>query len=425
MNGRRNRAVYVVGVGSVSPLGACSRQAWRAYAEGREGVGLRAIGSFALPVGAIDSEGERQLASLARESPNFVRLDRSTCLALLAAREAFAQAGFAGRESGTGVILGSSRGATTTLEVRHAEFLATGRTLARTSPTTTLGNLASSVARDLGAGSLCGEISSACSSSLQALIFGVAWLHAGFGERCLVGGAEAPLTPFTLAQLKALGILARAGDPKPACRPLARPVQNGLVLAEGACIIALECLEPEQAAASGALAEVSAIGSAVDRAPSATGVSETGEGIVHAMSRALSVHDGGVDAVVVHAPGTVRGDQAELAAVRQLFGRDFAALCSAKWQMGHTLGASGAFGVDLALCLLDGVRPKAPPYDTDLGPPRERVNSVMVNAAGFGGSWSSVILRSVQVARGRISEPEPLEQPAFTGPWPAAVRRSC
>lgn len=393
MNRRTRPRLYVVGVGSVSALGVSSRQSWAAYAEGRQAVAVRSIGPFTAPVGCIDDRGEHCLAELSRSIPDLARLDRSTCLAFLAAREAWQQSCFEQRRSEVGVILGSSRGATETLEARHAEFLETGRTLARTSPTTTLGNLASGVARNLGASALCGEISSACSSSLQAFTFGASWLLAGLGQICLVGGAEAPLTPFTLAQMRSLGLMAKSEDPKPACRPLARAPRNGLVLSEGACVLALE--RPPDGMARRALAEISGIGSAVDRAPSPTGVSESGEGILRAMSQALSMHGRGVDAVVMHAPGTIKGDLAERVAVQQLLGRDFRGLCSAKWQMGHTLGASGAFGIDLALGLLSGIRQKPAPYPSYLTPPSVPVTSVMVNAAGFGGSWSSVILKRV------------------------------
>jgi 3-oxoacyl-(acyl-carrier-protein) synthase len=315
-------------------------------------------------------------------------------MGLLAAREAIAAAGLATRDSPVGVIVASSRGATETLEQRHAEFISTGRARSISSPTTTLGNLSSTIAHELNGVGVAETVSSACTGSLHALLLGVAWLRSGMGDACLVGGAEAPLTPFTFAQFSALGLLGQGEQElPPPCRPLATDPSNRLVLGEGACILALENLSPRGAEQRGALAELSGVGASIEKAASLTGITERGDALAHSMARALAEHEGTVDAVVVHAPGTKNGDLAELSALRRVFGAHLPALCSNKWQMGHTFGASGAFGVELALALLAGVQPAEPPYASALGPLPREVRSVMVNAAGFGGTAVSVVLR--------------------------------
>jgi 3-oxoacyl-(acyl-carrier-protein) synthase len=385
------RGIYLTSIGSISALGASSSEATDAYASGLSGIATRRIEDRRVPVGALSLASEERLAELTREQPAYARLDRSTRLAVRAAREALRRATPA--PAAIGVILGSARGATESFERGHTRFAATGRVPSHTSPTTTLGNLASNVARELGAEGFIAELSSACTSSIQSLLLGVAWLRAGLGRACLVGGAEAPLTAFTLAQMEALGLLAEESTAGAPYQPLARPSRNRLVLGEGACLLLLEALNREEALERGALAEIIGVGASVEKGPSSTGISHDGDGLARAMAEALRGHGASVDAVVVHAPGTRNGDRAELAALSRVFEDRVPALCSAKWQTGHTLGASGAFGIELALGLISGVRPSSPPYDSELGAPQGSVDRVLVNSAGFGGVAASVLLK--------------------------------
>jgi 3-oxoacyl-(acyl-carrier-protein) synthase len=388
-----NRGVYVVGSGALSAVAPSVKAARAAYARGVCSIAPRRIGDQVHHVGTLCPSGEEKLTELAATRPASKNLDRTVCLGLLAARAAIASSDFSERASPVGVIVASSRGATESLEHHHSEFLSTGRTGVFSSPTTTLGSLASSIAHELASRGIAETISSACTSSLHALLLGVAWLRAGLGDACLVGGAEAPLTPFTLAQFSALGLIRQDDGGEPACRPLALQSLNQLVLGEGACVLGLESLSRRGAELRGALAEVSGIGTCVEKARSMSGITKEGDALTNAMGRALADHGEQVDAVVVHAPGTKNGDAAELAALRRVFGTNLPALCSSKWQMGHTFGAAGALGVEFALALLSGVRPAEPPYASALRAPAGDVRSVMVNAAGFGGSAVSVVLR--------------------------------
>lgn len=323
-------------------------------------------------------------------------------LAVLATRDALdAQAKRPESPRPSAVFFGSSRGATNLLETAHGDFLVQGRVPPRTSPSTTLGNLASNVARygmrscDARADDAF-ELSSACSSSFSAIQLAVAWLRAGLARACLAGGAESALTPFTLAQLAALGLLnRRQGEPAP-CRPLALDSSNTMALAEGACALVLERMTRADARARSALAEIGGIGSSIECAASPTGISPNGDALLRSMRAACAELTGAPDAVVVHAPGTARGDRAELAAIRALFGDDGPALCSNKWLLGHTFGASGALSIELALALLEGVVPAAPPYASFLTQPKRPVRSVLVNAMGFGGLALSVLLRATE-----------------------------
>jgi 3-oxoacyl-(acyl-carrier-protein) synthase len=306
------------------------------------------------------------------------------------------------------VFRGSPRGATNLLEAAHRDFLVNQRVPTRTSPSTTLGNLASNVFRyAIDAPEACAfDLSTACSSSLVAVLLATAWLKAGMGRVCLAGGAESALTAFTLAQLEAVGLLNQQLRPEPYCRPLASEPSSAMVMAEGACALVLERLEDDDPRRLCALAEVVGVGSAVERVPSPTGITLRGEALERAMQTASANSPRDPDAIVVHAPGTARGDRAELTAIRAIFGEKLPALCSNKWQIGHTFGASGALGIDFALALLGGIVPATPPYPTLLSAPASPARSVLVNAAGFGGLAVSILLHAIDRSE---SHPPPLE----------------
>ena len=397
--------IYITALGSVSALGD-SATAWKAYAAGTCGLRTVSRSDYHGPLGVVDAATEARLESLVRESRELAQLDRSVLLALLSSRDAL----LSQPELPSAVFMGSSRGATNLLEAAHRDFLVNQRVPTRTSPSTTLGNLASNVFRyAIGGPEACAfDLSTACSSSLVALLLATAWLKAGMGRVCLAGGAESALTAFTLAQLEALGLLNRQLRPEPYCRPLASEPSNAMVLGEGACSLVLECLEDDDPRRLCALAEVVGVGSAVERVPSPTGISVRDEALQRAMQTARANSLRAPDAIVVHAPGTARGDRAELTAIRAIFGDNLPALCSNKWQIGHTFGASGALGVGFALALLSGVVPATPPYPTLLGAPASKARSVLVNAAGFGGLALSVLLHAVD----QVREPSPLSNTA-------------
>ena len=131
-------------------------------------------------------------------------------MALYVSRRAFLEAKIV--DMNMGINFGSSRGATELFEKYFEEFRNTQQVSTFTSPATTLGNIASWVAHDL---QLQGpEISHSitCSTGLHAVLNGIAWLQAGFSQSFLVGASEAPLTPFTLAQLAALKVYSNYKD---------------------------------------------------------------------------------------------------------------------------------------------------------------------------------------------------------------------
>ncbi|MBC6699226.1 beta-ketoacyl synthase N-terminal-like domain-containing protein [Hymenobacter puniceus] len=295
------------------------------------------------------------------------------------------------------VSIGSSRGATGRLEEFHAGFLAGGSVPAMASPLTTLGNVASWVAFDAGSpGGAALSHSSTCSSAFQALGNALAWLKAGMATRFMAGGTEAPLTDFTLAQMRAIGIY----SPLPAtdwpCRPGAgRP--STFVLGEGAAVFALEQFSAAQVAAeTRPLLVLAGVGFGFEAISSKTGLSPEGRHFQQAIRQALTqaaLSPADIDAVVLHSPGTPAGDAAERAALRAIFGAELPLLLSNKWLLGHTLGASAALSLDFACHVLETQQWPAPPFTTDLASAADKpIRRILVNAAGFGGNAASVVV---------------------------------
>ncbi len=401
-------AVVVRGVGAVSALGFEADEAYAAAPAFQE-LAFAPPGS-AVAVAAVAPDVEETLAQL-RTEPALRALDRAALLGVLAARRAVGRAGWlTAAASGPdapeiAIGLGSSRGATGRLETAHADFLTTGRAAPTTSPLTTPGHLAAAIAHDLEArGAVAGAAvshSSTCSSALQALGTGFAWLTAGLADRYLAGGTEAPLTAFTVAQLRAVGIYSDLFADDLPCRPGATgATANTFVLGEGAAVFALERAVPRPGDVV-----LRAVGFGFERAGSRTGITPTGEHFQRAMRQALRLANrepADVDALILHAPGTVAGDAAELAAVQAVFGvegrgRRYPALLSNKWLLGHTLGAAGALSLDLAIWLLRNPIAAAPApgyagFLTGVGRPARPRRCVLVNAAGFGGNAACVVV---------------------------------
>jgi 3-oxoacyl-(acyl-carrier-protein) synthase len=207
--------ISITGMASVSPLGADLSAVWQAYLKEQSYLKVKQFDLFDAWVGALSQADDAEIERLRNSDPNYRKLDRSVLLALYTSRKAFSQVAW---NRDFGVNIGSSRGATSLFEKFHDAFLKHpfGKTETRTSPTTTLGNIASWVAHDLQTKGPAISHSITCSTALHALLNGVAWMRSGMVKCFLVGGSEAANTPFTIAQMKALKIDASSvSDPYP------------------------------------------------------------------------------------------------------------------------------------------------------------------------------------------------------------------
>ncbi|MFB9864796.1 beta-ketoacyl synthase N-terminal-like domain-containing protein [Rufibacter immobilis] len=405
MESRKEKEWIVIrGAGSVSGLGGILEEVRHSMVTGKNCFSyLPSLGSDT-PVAPLSSAAETLLQELLLETPAYASVDRSVQLAILAARQAVAQAGWSTDEEAIGINIGSSRGATGLFEQYYREFLEQPeqRLSPSASPSTTLGNIASWVANDLGASGPLISHSVTCSTALQAFANGVAWLKAGMAKRFLVGGSEAPLTPFTLAQMKGVGIYSKLAAQDTPCRPFNQQGLNTFVLGEGAAIFALErmTLTELRGLDLHEAVVVEAVGLGFERSPSKTGITKDGQHFQEAMKDALahsSITPSGIDAIVAHAPGTRAGDAAEMAALETVFENKLPPLFSNKWLLGHTLGASGALSAITALHLLSSPSSASPEYASALvgNEVPASMRTIMINAAGFGGNAASLLIRKI------------------------------
>lgn len=280
------------------------------------------------------------------------------------------------------IHLGSARGATATWEKEFRAFSEGKRMGLHASPLTTLGNMAFHAARLAGLQSNVLDQSMTCSSGLHSVIEAARRIQTGEIHKALAGGVEAPLTDFTHAQFENLKLLSHETAPFP-CRPLASKRSNQLVLAEGGALFAL----------SNEKSEVEILGYGESWTNSTHSLAFASGALIDSMTKALKMaHLSSVDAVLVHAPGTKQGDLEEATAVRKVLGPEVR-MVPTKWLTGHTLGASGPVAMMLGMQLLFGEK-LVVPYDIE-GQVEEdgRMETILVNATGFGGNAASVVLR--------------------------------
>ncbi|WP_367388399.1 beta-ketoacyl synthase N-terminal-like domain-containing protein [Lewinella sp. LCG006] len=379
-----SKRISIVGWGSASALGHNAEDIWQAYSLPNTAINHHE-GDW---VARLPSSTEARLQALSQQEKGYQRLDRSVLLAMLAGEQALKQSGWAQQKIECGLYLGSSRGATGSWEAYFQQFLDQKERLSpQSSPLTTAGNLATHTAQHLGLYGFTSDNSITCSTALHALANAVVWLESGRYKHFLAGGTEAPLTPFTLAQMNALKIYAQLSDtPYPSRSLDLNKTDNTMVLGEGSALFALE------ADATNPLAQIAGLGYAREDTATLTAVSKNGLALQKAMRQALSETKlKTVDVVICHSPGTRLGDLSEWRAIRSVFGENMPSLTSNKWKLGHTLGASGGLSLELALLLLEHQTFVPIPYLTPTTPPKN-IRSIMVNALGFGGNAISLII---------------------------------
>ena len=377
--------ISIVGMGSISPLGHERHEVWQSYLNKGHLLSNKVVSDTPFAVGALKTEALSQIALLQQESPKYKDLDPTVLYAMYAARQALCEAGWP-TDKDFGVNIGSSRGATTLFEQYHAQYLAQGKTTPLASPTTSLGNIASWVMQDAKGKGVAISHSITCSTALHALVNAVAWLHADMAEAFLIGGSEAALTPFTLAQMKALKIYGDAAAPYPSQPLLSSKEKSTMVLGEGAAVFALE-----KGSSPCALATIRGIGYASEPITHPVAISADAQALRRSMQQALEgIDPAEVDVVIPHATGTLKGDQAEYLALAEVFGSNLPLLTSHKWKIGHTFAASGALAMEMAILMLQQQHFLPIPYLSTA--PERPLKNILINATGFGGNAVSVLV---------------------------------
>lgn len=380
------KTISITAIASISPLGNTPEVIWQNYLNEQHCFTKQNLDYQQTFVAALDQESNDIIAALRASDHKYKSLDKSVLYSMGASRKAVKNAGWTS-DDGFGINIGSSRGATDLFEKHHQEYLRTGKAQTLASPTTTLGNISSWVAHDLQSSGPEISHSITCSTALHSVLNGVAWLRAGMADKFLVGGSEAPLTDFTIAQMRALKIYSRLDDIYPNRALDLNKIHSSMILGEGAGVCCLEIGKKDNA-----LAFIEGIGYATELLEHNISISAEATCFQKSMKMALQQTDlSEVDVIVMHAPGTVKGDATEHKAIEQVFGTKLPLLTTNKWKIGHTFGASGILSMELAILMMQ--------HDTFISVPfvktqlkTKPIRKVLINAVGFGGNAVSVLL---------------------------------
>ncbi|WP_445733551.1 beta-ketoacyl synthase N-terminal-like domain-containing protein [Mariniflexile sp.] len=394
-----HKPISITAIASISPLGKSLDEAWKSYQNKQHGITEKAFQNTTALVAQIPLEAKQDIETLRHSDSKYKSLDDTVLYAMYASRNAIKHAGWTGSDN-FGINIGSSRGATQLFETYHEDFLKNNKAQTLSSPTTTLGNISSWVAHDLQTQGPEISHSITCSTALHAMLNGIAWINAGMCNKFLVGGSEAPLTSFTIAQMRALKVYAkvkledgchtersRSATTYP-CRALdLDKKQNTMVLGEGASMACLEVGETKNA-----LALIKGFGYATEILEHNISISADAKCFQKSMQMALgNTNPDDVDAVVMHAPGTIKGDMSEFNAIKKIFFNKIPALTTNKWKVGHSFGASGMLSIEMAILMLQQQEFISVPFLENKNIP-EKIKTIMVNAVGFGGNAVSILL---------------------------------
>ncbi|GIJ09254.1 beta-ketoacyl-ACP synthase II [Micromonospora andamanensis] len=393
--------VVVTGLGATTPLGGDVASTWDAMLAGRSGVSpLAQEWAAQLPVRiaaqlAVDPTGLLDRVKLRR-------LDRSEAIALIAAHQAWSDAGLA--DSGLdperlGVSVGSGIGGALTLLAQDDILETSGprRVSPHTIPMLMPNGPAAWVGLELGARAGVHSVASACATGAEAIALGLDMIRAGRADVVVAGGTEAVIHPLPIAGFSSMRAMSTRNDePERASRPWDKG-RDGFVLGEGAGVIVLE--RADHAAARGArvYARLAGAGLTSDGFDIVQPHPE-GAGAIRAIAKAISDADVAKSDIVhvnAHATSTPVGDLAEITALRAALG-DHPVLTATKSMSGHLLGAAGALeSIATILAIRDGVVPPTINLDDpddgltlDVATNKARhmdVPAALNNSFGFGG----------------------------------------
>ncbi|CAB4562372.1 MAG: beta-ketoacyl-ACP synthase II [Actinobacteria bacterium] len=407
--------VVVTGIGATSPLGGDVASTWKALLAGESGVSTLDydwVQTYDLPVTFAGQARVRPETVLERQE--FKRLDPSAQLALISAREAWADAGspdvaperilvdYATGIGGLWTLLDGWD----TLREKGAR-----RVLPMTIPMLMPNAAAAAVSMGLGARGGARTVVSACASGTESIANAYEHLQLGLADVVVAGGTEAVIHPMPIASFAAMQALSRRNDdPARASRPYDVD-RDGFVLGEGAATLVLETKEHAEARGARIYAELAGSGVTSDSyhitAPDPAGLGAS-RAVLAALKQAGATPED-VTHINAHATSTPVGDIAEYAALKAVFGERTSSIpvSATKAATGHLLGGTGA--LEAVFALLAVYERTAPPTinldNQDEAIPLDVVTSprdlgsgpqlAISNSFGFGGHNAVVAFRSV------------------------------
>ncbi len=406
---KKNRVV-ITGMGVLAPNGTGLEAFWESLLNERSGIG---------PITHFDASGYR--SRIAGEVKGFEplediaselkpkRMGRHTQLAYAASMMALSDAGFdvddLSLPSPTPVIIGVSMNAMDVLERALFAVRETGPN--RASPTTATAAVpqapANVVADRLGSCANATTVTSACPSGLDAVADAAALIRSGEAEIAIAGGSDAPITPLVMASFIAGGLASeRNEEPEKASRPFDIDRDSG-VISEGAGILILENLERAEARGARIYLEIASYGKQRDRdnARPASGLED---------SMQIALENAGwrmqdIDYISAYGPGHPILDAAEVAVIKKVFGDRAGRIPvnSIKGVTGNALAAGGPFQLIASALSIkhQTITPTAncdvldPACDVDVvrrSPRRTKLDRVLINVRGLGGSASTMLV---------------------------------
>jgi 3-oxoacyl-[acyl-carrier-protein] synthase II len=414
------RRVVVTGVGLVTSVGIGTKTVWEAIKTGTNGIG---------PITAFDAtEFNCRIAGEVKgfnpgdyiEKKEIKKMGRFIQFAIAASEFALEGAGLKfspqpdqEEAERTGVYIGSGIGGFDVIEREHKILLERGPS--RVSPffiPATIINLASGyVSIRTGAKGPNSATATACTTSAHAVGDSFRLIQHDDADVMICGGAEACITPLSVAGFGAMRALSqRNDDPAHACRPwdISR---DGFVIGEGAGILVLEELEHAKRRGAPILAEVAGYGMSGD-AFHITSPADDGDGAFRVMRNSLrdaklEAHQ--IDYINAHGTSTPLGDRIETTAIKRVFG-DHAykvAVSSTKSMTGHLLGGAGGLEAGITvLAIQDQIAPPTinleladPECDLDYVPNQARpmkIDYALTNSFGFGGTNGCLIFKKYE-----------------------------
>ncbi len=421
----------ITGIGVVSPFGVGREVFWDHIRRGASGVA--AVTAFdvshlpcrvAAPVPDDCLWDDEKLAARVAEArarsghgrsrADPRRYSKASRIAVMAALEAWDNAGLPAGEPGAAVVVGSGAGGVDVAESQYREFFTDqGRRVTPYAiPVSIAGMISSEISIALGLHGFSHVLSNGCTSSTDALGYAAALVRFGEAEVVLSGGADACVTPGMLFGFCRMRALATRYNERPAeaSRPFDRD-RDGFVLGEGAWMVVVEREDRARARGARIYARLEGYASTCD-AYHRVQMDPNGDEIVRAMRLAVARAGRALEEigyVNYHGTSTVLNDVVEAQCVRRLFGRhsDRLAGSATKSMIGHPQGASGAAGVvATALALSRGFLPPTinlthpdPACDLDFIPHEGRhvqVAAALCNCLGFGSKNSAIVLGAVE-----------------------------
>ena len=409
------RRVVVTGLGIVSPVGSSVASAWDAILRGQSGIGpITRFDVSAFPVrfgGQVRDFDVEQYIS----AKDARRMDEFIHYGVAAGIQAVTDCGIDfGKADPTrcGAVCGAGIGGLGTIETEYDAYLKAGGNPRKISPFFVPASIINMIAGHLSIkyglqGPNLGVVT-ACTTSTHAIGLGLRTIQYGDADLIVAGGGEMATTVCGLGSFgQAKALSTRNDAPQEASRPWDKD-RDGFVLSDGGGAVILEELEHARRRGARIYAELVGFGMSGD-AYHITAPPENGEGARLAMVNALAdakVNPQDLQYVNAHATSTGLGDRAETIAMKRAFG-DSAhrlAISSTKSMTGHLLGAAGVIeAIFSILAIRDGVAPptinyRTPDPDCDLDyvpntARRMKIDVVLSNSFGFGGTNGSVIFR--------------------------------